>query len=130
MASAIHAMNLSTLETIARRIIEEALDDLPDEVAVHARRVVVVIREASSREDHPEVGPGELLGLFSGLAYAEGEPRTPEEMPRITLFLKTIWEEAGGDLEVYEEELETTFLHELGHYLGWDEADLEERGLG
>lgn len=23
-----------------------------------------------------------------------------------------------------------TYLHELGHYLGWDEGDLERRGLG
>jgi len=22
-----------------------------------------------------------------------------------------------------------TYLHELGHYLGWDESDLEARGL-
>ena len=117
------------LEAIARRVVESCLDGLPDDVASHARRVAVVLRDVSLRSDHPDMAPGELLGLFSGLAYGEGEPRTPDEMPRITLFLNTLWEESGSDPEAFEEEVETTFLHELGHYLGWDEEDLEERGL-
>jgi predicted Zn-dependent protease with MMP-like domain len=122
-------MDQAHLETLARRIVERCLDDLPDEVAAQARRVAVVLRDVSRRADHPDVPPGELLGLFSGLAYGEGEPRTPDEMPRITLFLSTIWEQAGADPELFQDEVETTFLHELGHYLGWDEEDLEQRGL-
>jgi len=30
---------------------------------------------------------------------------------------------------VYREEVRVTYLHELGHYLGWDEDDLTARGL-
>lgn len=122
-------MERTHLESIARRVVESCLDELPDEVAVHARRVAIVLRDSSTRADHPEVPPGELLGLFSGLAHGEGEPRTPEEMPRITLFLRTLWDEAGADPQAFRSEVETTFLHELGHYLGWDEEDLEARGL-
>ncbi len=35
-------------------------------------------------------------------------------------------EDEGGDLA---EEIRLTYLHELGHHLGWDEGDLEARGL-
>ena len=29
----------------------------------------------------------------------------------------------------YREEVRITYLHELGHYLGWDEDEVAERGL-
>jgi predicted Zn-dependent protease with MMP-like domain len=35
--------------------------------------------------------------------------------------------EEGGD---FTDEVRVTYLHELGHHLGWDEDDLEGRGLG
>jgi hypothetical protein len=46
------------------------------------------------------------------------------------LYLEAIDElcrDEGGD---FDEEVRVTFLHELGHHFGWDEGDLEERGLG
>ena len=35
---------------------------------------------------------------------------------------------AEGDLATFRAEVRTTLLHEIGHVLGWDEQDLEERG--
>ena len=49
---------------------------------------------------------------------------------QIILFLENIRDAAEGDDAVYQEEIRATLLHELGHYLGLDEADLDERGLG
>ena len=34
-----------------------------------------------------------------------------------------------GDVEIFRDECRLTYLHELGHYLGWDEDDLTARGL-
>ena len=34
------------------------------------------------------------------------------------------------DETTYRQEVRTTLLHELGHYLGLDEDDLDDRGLG
>lgn len=116
-------------EAAARRVVGREIDALPPELAPHARRVAVLLRDASTEEDHPDVPAGELLGLFSGLSYGEGEPQTPDDVPRITLFLETLWEEAGGDPETFEREVRTTYLHELGHYFGWDEDDLAQRRL-
>jgi hypothetical protein len=36
---------------------------------------------------------------------------------------------ADADEEIFREEVHTTYLHELGHYLGLDEDDLFDRGL-
>ena len=39
------------------------------------------------------------------------------------------WLIAEEDEEIFCDEVHTTYLHELGHYLGLDEDELTERGL-
>lgn len=69
----------------------------------------------------------DTLGLFVGPDFAEsGSAELPSQ---IILFLENIWDAAEGDQEIYREEIQTTLLHELGHFLGLDEIDLEDRGL-
>ncbi|MDX6766252.1 MAG: metallopeptidase family protein [Candidatus Methylacidiphilales bacterium] len=118
------------LEATAELIIEETLAELPAEVAVHARQVPVLLRPEAEEDYDTGIPREELMGLFSGLPHAEGPSSDPEDQPRITLFLRTIWDEAGANREDYAEEVRLTLLHELGHYLGWDEEEIEERGLG
>ena len=69
----------------------------------------------------------DLLGLFIGPPLAE--PEASPLPPQIILFLENLWDFAGEDEEIFREEVRITYLHELGHYLGLDEIDLEERGL-
>ena len=57
------------------------------------------------------------------------EPRALPMPPQIILFLENLWDFAEADEEVSGEEVHTTYLHELGHYLGLDEDDLFDRGL-
>jgi predicted Zn-dependent protease with MMP-like domain len=69
----------------------------------------------------------DTLGLFVGPDYAD-EPNLALP-PQIILFLANIWDLVEGDEEDYREEVRTTYLHELGHYLGLNEDDLFDRGL-
>lgn len=71
----------------------------------------------------------DLLGLFSGASRLEPVPAGPEDAPRVTLFLDNLWEFSGEDEEAFRSECVTTYLHELGHYLGWDEDEVAARGL-
>jgi predicted Zn-dependent protease with MMP-like domain len=65
--------------------------------------------------------------LFTGPEFAdEGNVPMP---PQIILFLENLWGFAKGDEGIFRGEVRTTFLHELGHYLGLDEDELTERGL-
>ena len=84
---------------------------------------------------HPK-GEGEYGGLeaiwrTSARVRTEVEPpwRVVDVPPQILLFLANLWDYADGDEALFREEVRTTYLHELGHYLGLDELDLEERGL-
>jgi len=69
-----------------------------------------------------------LLGLFIGIPFGE-EGADSELSPEIRLFVENIRDEANGDETAFREEVRTTLLHEIGHYLGLDEDGLELRGL-
>lgn len=115
------------LLSLAQREVESTLAVLPAPVRRQAVPLPV------SYEAHPERNPlddeydPDLLGLFVGAAL--DEPDESPLPPQIILFLENLWEFAEENEEIYREEVRTTYLHELGHYLGLDEIDLEERGL-
>jgi predicted Zn-dependent protease with MMP-like domain len=48
----------------------------------------------------------------------------------IRLYIENLRDEAEDDPERFRREVRKTLLHELGHYLGLEEDDLEKRGLG
>jgi predicted Zn-dependent protease with MMP-like domain len=115
------------LLSLAQREVESTLAALPAPLRRQAAPLPV------SYEAHPERNPlgdeydPDLLGLFVGAAL--DEPDESPLPPQIILFLENLWEFAEENEEIYREEVRTTYLHELGHYLGLDEIDLEERGL-
>jgi predicted Zn-dependent protease with MMP-like domain len=115
------------LLSLARAEVEGMLALLPAPLRRQAAPLPVNYEGRPQKSLIDEGYETDLLGLFVGPALAE-----PEESPlppQIILFLENLWEFAREDEEVFREEVRTTYLHELGHYLGLDEIDLEERGL-
>ncbi len=117
---------------LARRveeIVRQVIAELPPDLRALAERIPV--RCEWEIADHwIEEGVAEdTMGLFSGPAL--NEPTDPEclESPRITFFLAELWDYSGADVATFDEEVRITYIHEFGHYLGLDEAELEERGL-
>jgi predicted Zn-dependent protease with MMP-like domain len=123
-------MNLVALERMAKREVEALRVQLPREMARQAADVPVVYlprpTKAMVRDDG--VDP-DLLGLFVGPNCAEGVESGDPLPPEILLFLENLWDYADGDEEIFREEVRVTYYHELGHYLGLEEDDLEDRGL-
>jgi predicted Zn-dependent protease with MMP-like domain len=115
------------LRQIAQEEIDRLLLELPRPFLEQVRHIPVVLKKVPSRELIEEGLDSDLLGLFVGddFVHEGSEPMPPE----ILLFLHNLWEEAEGDPERYRQEIRTTLLHELGHYLGLDEDDLFDRGL-
>lgn len=115
---------LEQLEPMARNVVDATVQGLPDELRAAAQRCQLRYPlEPSAAEDEG------LLGLFTGCSLLDGSPENPEELPCITLFLEEIHQVAEGEPAAFREEVKITFLHELGHFLGWDEAAVEARGL-
>ena len=114
------------LQSIAQSEVDATLVALPEPLRRHAAPLPVGY-EARPGDVHDEDYDPDLLGLFLGSPLAE--PDESPLPPQIVLYLENIWELAEGDESIYRKEIRTTYLHELGHYLGLGEIDLEERGL-
>ena len=115
------------LQSWAQAEVAATVAALPSPLAAHAQFLTVSYEDRPGRALVREGYDPDLLGLFIGPPMAH-----PEESPlpsQIVLFLRNLWDFAEGDQEIFREEVRTTYLHELGHYLGLDEIDLEERGL-
>jgi predicted Zn-dependent protease with MMP-like domain/Tfp pilus assembly protein PilF len=116
------------------RVMEESLAALPDQVRAYLKNVVICVEDLPDMErlrlSDPPLSPG-CLGLYEGTppALASGDDPWAHFPNHITLFRKNIELSAGTEEDLHEA-IATTLLHEVGHYLGLDEDDLDERGLG
>ena len=123
-------MNLVALERMAKTEVAALRLELPREMARRAGEVPVVMlprpTKAMVRDDG--IDP-DLLGLFVGPNCAEGVESGDPLPPEILLFLDNLWDYAEGDEDAFREEVRVTYFHELGHYIGLEEGDLEDRGL-
>ena len=156
-----------TLETAMtrerfKRLVEEALEALPEKFARLVKNVAVVVEDEPARDaaqrlrSGKEAGAGQAAG--SGQAAPSGQPgesgqassehedageegllmgeyigvplteRGAWEAPppdKIVLYQKNI-EAACETEDEIREEVRLTVLHELGHYFGMDEEQLED----
>ncbi len=123
-------MDLPRLTTLARQVVTAAERRLPAEVRAVATQVPVCYEPVPNDGILAEGWEPDILGLFVGHEHG-AELRSDETPlpPQILLFLDNLWDYAGGDESVYRDEVRLTYLHELGHYLGWDEDEIARRGL-
>ena len=115
------------LLAVAQAEVDHTLRALPAPLREQAAALPVSYQRAPNGAVVSDGYDPDLLGLFIGAAL--DEPNDSPLPPQIVLFLENLWDFAEGEEEIYREEIQTTYLHELGHFLGLDEIDLEERGL-
>jgi len=100
---------------------------LPAPLREEARQLPIMLERIPNAKLLEEGIKADTLGIFAGAEFVEkGQIPAPSQ---IILFLQNLWDEADREEGAFREEVRTTFLHELGHYLGLDEDDLAERGL-
>jgi len=122
-------MNLARLNALASPVVAATQAALPPSIRVLAVTVPVYF-EALPSEDIMEDGfEPDILGLFSGRAHGDDPGGDNLLPPRISLYLENLWDYARGDIQTFKDEVRLTYLHELGHFLGWDEDDVAARGL-
>ena len=103
---------------------------LPPDLSACLADLAVTLDPQPTAEEEMQDGDDEaLLGLFVGPSYAEAAETNDPVPSAIRLFVENLRDEAEDDPARFRQEVRTTLLHELGHYLGLDEDDLEKRGL-
>jgi len=113
---------------LAQNEVQTAIDALPDELRPAAKTVVVTLEPTPNDGLVADGIAPDTLGLFLGESMAD-PPSSHPQPTQIILFLENLWQFAEHNEAVYLDEVRITYLHELGHYFGFDEDDLEERGL-
>jgi len=120
-------MDFETLSSWADEELKSLVKILPADVQAAAKKVVISLEEQPGQGSDDDTLEGDELGLFEGPCALDEDG--DGEVPRIRLFLMNLWEWTGEEEHDYRDEVGTTFLHELGHYLGWDEDEVADRGL-
>lgn len=105
---------------IAEAVIVETIACLPDPVREEAIKVGFLIHDEPFEDLDPDT-----LGFYPAME----SDLVAEQPGPIFIFLHPVWRYAMEVGASFESEIERTYLHELGHHLGWDEDDLAARGL-
>lgn len=122
-------MTIAELTRIAVDVVTQTQRKLPPEIRDLAVNVPVHYESLPAEDVIDDGFPDDILGLFTGSPHGHEADATTPELPQIILYLENVWDFAEGDMDAYREEVRLTYLHELGHYLGWDEDQLTTRGL-
>ena len=112
---------------VAEGEIARILAELPEPLRGRARMVPVALERFPNAALQADGIEADTLGLFTGPEWVEaGEVAMP---PQIILYLENIWEAAEAEGKQLGDEIATTFLHELGHFFGFDVVGLGALGL-
>ncbi len=106
------------------RVARETIEGLPLEFAERLRHVPVLLEPRPAR---PLVESGfdpRAFGLFEGPEHGTGDVPAPS---RIVLYTSNLL--ANFADEELDQQVETTVMHEVGHYFGLSEEDMVRLGL-
>jgi predicted Zn-dependent protease with MMP-like domain len=114
-------------EFLAR--VDEALALIPDEFRQALTNIAIVVEDEPSAAQLADVGvdlPDTLLGLYQGTPITERSWAHGNVLPdKITLFQVPI-EESSDDEDDLVRAIGETLIHEVGHYFGLSEDEIEE----
>jgi predicted Zn-dependent protease with MMP-like domain len=114
-------------------LVERALAELPQPFAGFLEEVRVEIKDRPSPELLKQLGMEEdelLLGLYHGVSLMDRSVEQSGRMPDvISIFQEDVEEVSDSEADLVRE-VRITVLHEIGHFFGMNEDDLDELGYG
>jgi predicted Zn-dependent protease with MMP-like domain len=112
-----------------RRLVDEALQTIPDDFRNAMDNIAIVVEDEPTSEQLAEVGiepPDSLLGLYQGTPLTERQWAHGNTLPdKITLFQRVIEDESEDEDDMVVA-IGETLIHEVGHYFGMSEEEIEE----
>lgn len=114
-----------------RRLVQRALDEIPEELAERMDNVVILLRNQPTSEELESLGLGPrqtLLGLYVGRPLTD-RGWYGETLPdRIMIYQQPIESICRTEEEVVDQVRETV-LHEVAHHFGIDDDRLDQIGI-
>jgi predicted Zn-dependent protease with MMP-like domain len=112
-----------------RTLVDDALATIPDRFRDAMQNIAIVVEDEPSARALEDVGidpPDTLLGLYEGTPLTERQWAHGNALPdKITLFQGPI-EDASSDRDDVIIAIAETLIHEIGHYFGLSEDEIED----
>ena len=114
---------------VFRSLVDEALLTIPERFRDALQNIAIVIEDEPTDIQLAEVGiepPDTLLGLYEGIPLTERHWAHGNVLPdKITLFQGPIERDSADEDEMIVA-IGETLIHEIGHYFGLSEEEIEE----
>jgi len=111
-----------------REYVDEALATIPENFREALRNIAIVVEDEPTVETLASVGvepPDTLFGLYQGTPLTERQWAHGNTLPdKITIFQGPI-EDASDDEDDLVTAIGETLIHEIGHYFGLSEEEIE-----
>jgi predicted Zn-dependent protease with MMP-like domain len=115
-----------------RLLVEEALDEFPDEFLKLIENLAVVVEDMASPQDAGRAGvanPMHLLGLYSGVPYTEWGRGQVARLPDVIKIYRLPILSVCRSSDEVQDKVRNVVLHELGHRAGLGEQRLRDLGV-
>jgi predicted Zn-dependent protease with MMP-like domain len=115
-----------------RKEVSRVIDRLPRQFRDQLRNVEFVVEKRPSSEllraEGLDPRHDTLYGIYQGVPLPDRSHLDPPLLPdKITIFAEPLLEDFT-DVEELREEIRLTVLHEVAHYFGMDEEEIEDLG--
>lgn len=107
--------------------IADAIDSIPDRFLDELENVAFIAEDEPTPEQSSQ---GDLLGLYEGISLAErgDDYGFFGDCPDTITIFKGPHERLSDSKERVVEEIRRTVVHEVGHYFGMSEQQIDEMG--
>ncbi|MBI1730136.1 metallopeptidase family protein [Candidatus Acetothermia bacterium] len=110
-------------------LIEEAVRDLPPLFQEKLENIAIVVEDYPPKHIAGRAKNSLVLGLYEGVAQPDRSVWSVHLLPdKISIYQKNIEAVCSTEAEIISE-VRKTVMHEIGHYFGFDEAELHDMGL-
>ncbi len=115
-------MALSVTPERFDELVDEALDQIPQQLFDLVENCALIVAE----EPDPELG--DVLGYYDGIPLSERTSQYSGVLPdRIMIFRGPLLRFVSSEAELVEE-VRITVLHEVAHFFGIDDDELDDLG--
>ena len=111
------------------RLVADALLTIPRRFRDAMANLAIVVEDEPSREllEEMEIGPTDtLLGLYQGIPLTERSWDYGNTLPDRILLFRGPLERESEDKDDLVVAIGETLIHEIGHYFGLSEEEIEE----
>ncbi|MBX2801799.1 MAG: metallopeptidase family protein [Myxococcales bacterium] len=121
-------------DAMIEAVVADAARTLHPAIRAYLGQVPILVEEVPPEDVclqfEPPAPPSEILGVFTGSSLAERSVEDPwSHLPATILLFRRNLQRFALDRTHLLQELQITVFHELGHFLGLSEEDLEARDL-